>query len=65
MSKSQFAQFVCLYCHILQRSEIWTVKKDDVLRLEINNARAFKLMFDIKPEGKISNKAVKLGCLKR
>ena len=50
---------------MLQRSEIWTVKKDDVLRLEINNARAFKLMFDIKPEGKISNKAVKLGCLKR
>ena len=50
---------------MLRRSEIWPIKEDDVLRLEINNARTFKLMFNIKPEDKISNKIVKLGCLKR
>ena len=44
----------CVLSIMLYGSETWPIKEEDVVRLERNDTRIVRLMFNVRPEEKIS-----------
>ena len=49
----------CVLSIMLYGSETWPIKEKDVIRLERNDTRIVRLMFNVRPEEKISGEKLR------